>query len=45
MKKEDFFKELGNIDRKYIDEAEEAVLLHQLPGLFEILFVHIYYLS
>ena len=25
MKKEDFFKELGNIDRKYIDEAEEAV--------------------
>ena len=28
-----------------IDEAEEAVLLHQLPGLFEILFVHIYYLS
>ena len=25
MKKEDFFKELGNIDRKYIDEAEGAV--------------------
>ena len=25
MKKEDFFKELGNIDRKYIDKAEEAV--------------------
>ena len=25
MKKEDFFKELGNIDPKYIDEAEEPI--------------------